>query len=145
MGTLLAEEFVIWLFCWERPGVSGHILAKRAKNVKLWLLFIQTISQSSEQPWDGVRSLSRLRARFLLLAMKIQILSAQGATNPQCTQSPSKSIHLLALPHVAWSTQEISADQHNARSSCCCQEQWRSASDPWISWLLPAFVETLTD
>ena len=53
MGTLLAEELVTWLFCWERPWVSGHILAKHAKNVRLWLLFIQTTYQSSKQPWDG--------------------------------------------------------------------------------------------
>lgn len=82
MGTLLAEELVTWLFCWERPWVSGHILAKRAKNVRLCLLFIRTTSQSSEQPWDEVRSLSRWRERLLLLAMKISNPLSSGCYKP---------------------------------------------------------------
>lgn len=58
---------VMRVFCWERPWVSLHILASCAKNARPWLLFIQTVSQGSEPPWDELRPPPKERACFCLL------------------------------------------------------------------------------
>ena len=121
MGTLLAEELVTWLFCWERPWVSGHILAKHAKNVRLWLLFIQTTYQSSKQPWDGrisiqMKSKTASACYENLKSSKLRVLQTHSVHRVHL--SP---LIYLCCPHATWITPEISANQHKVHASCCAK------------------------